>query len=99
MKTMKNRMEEPDSWAVIDNLDLEQEIEAEQQRFLFLAAVALLFWSHTMHEIRSQCDQQNNGSISDLLDWNDHVTKLLHRHLSCLWSLLFKCFCNHSNFP
>ena len=34
--TMTNRLEEPDSWAVIDNLDLEQEIEAEQQSFCFL---------------------------------------------------------------
>ena len=40
---MTNRLEEPDSWAVIDNLDLEQEIEAEQQKFLFLAAVELSF--------------------------------------------------------
>ena len=37
--TMTNRPEEPDSWDVIDNLD----IEAEQQSFLLIAAVALSF--------------------------------------------------------
>ena len=37
--TMTNGPEEPDSWAVIDNLD----IEAEQQSFLLIAAVALSF--------------------------------------------------------
>ena len=36
---MTNRQEEPDSWDVIDNLD----IEAEQQSFLLIAAVALSF--------------------------------------------------------
>ena len=37
---MKNRMEEPNSWAVIDTLDSEQEIDY-QQSFVLLAAVAL----------------------------------------------------------
>ena len=38
--TMTNRLEEPDSWDVIDNLDT----EAEQQSFLLIAVVALSFW-------------------------------------------------------
>jgi hypothetical protein len=38
--TMTNRLEEPDSWAVIDSLGLELEIQVEQQSFLLLAAVA-----------------------------------------------------------
>jgi len=37
--TMTNRPEGPDSWDFIDNLD----IEAEQQSFLLIAAVALSF--------------------------------------------------------
>ena len=36
---MTNQPEEPDSWDIIDNLD----IEAEQQRFLLIAAVELSF--------------------------------------------------------
>ena len=37
--TMTNQPEEPDSWDVIDNHDM----EAEQQSFLLSAAVALSF--------------------------------------------------------
>ena len=37
--TMTNRLEGPDSWDVIDNLDIEE----EQQCFLLIAAVALSF--------------------------------------------------------
>ena len=37
--TMTNQPEEPDSWDIIDNLD----IEAEQPSFLLIAAVAFSF--------------------------------------------------------
>ena len=58
--TMRNRPEESDSWDVIDNLD----IEAEQQSFLLIAAVALSFLE-SYDETRSQCKFQN-GSINEL---------------------------------
>jgi hypothetical protein len=61
---MTNRLVEPDSWAVIDTLDSEQEIH-DQQRFLLLAAVALSFWNHPMDETQSQCNQQNVSINSD----------------------------------
>ena len=38
---MTNRLEEPESWAVIDTFDSEQEIQHDQQSFLLLAAFAL----------------------------------------------------------
>ena len=76
--TMTNQLEEPDSWAVIANLDLEQEIEEEQQRFLFLAAVALSFlesyYAQNSKPVRSAKGENQQ------LDWNDHVTQLLHEN-------------------
>ena len=71
---MTNRPEEPDSWAVIDNLD----IEVEQQSFLFIAAVALSFL---------ESYEQNSKPVRipkwehQRIDWNEHVTKLLHENI------------------
>ena len=69
--TTSNRPEELDSWDVIDNLD----IEAEQQSFLLIAAVALSFLeSYERNSKPVQIPKWEHQRI----DWNEHVTKLLH---------------------
>ena len=72
--TITNRPEEPDSWDVmIDNLD----IEAEQQSFLLVSAVAFSFL---------ESSEQNSKPVRipkwehQRIDWNEHVTKLLHEN-------------------
>ena len=71
--TMTNRPEEPDSWDVIDNLD----IEAEQQSFLLIAAVALSFLeSYERNSKPVRIPKWEHQQI----DWNEHVTKLLHEN-------------------
>ena len=89
--TMTNRLEEPDSWAVIDNLDLEQEIEAEQQKFLFLAVVALSFLES--YYARNLKPVQSAKWEHQQLDWNYHVTKCLHKFY-CEFHMSFQAF-NH----
>ena len=70
---MTNRPEEPDSWDVIDNLD----IEAEQQSFLLIAAVALSFLeSYERNSKPVRIPKWEHQRI----DWNEHVTKLLHEN-------------------
>ena len=65
--TMTNRPEEPHSWAVIDNLDC----------ILLLAAIALSFLESYGQNLKAvQAEKWEH----QWLDWNDHVTKLLHEH-------------------
>jgi hypothetical protein len=70
---MKNRPEEPDSWDVIDNLA----IKVEQQSFLLVAAVAFSFlesYERNWKTVRiTKWEYQR-------IDWNEHVTKLLHEN-------------------
>ena len=78
-KIMTNRLEEPNwCWAVIDNLDLEQEIEAEQYSFLFLGALALSFLES--YYPRNLKPVQSAKWEHQRLDWHDHVTKLFHEN-------------------
>ena len=77
MTIMKNRPEEPDIWAVIENIDLEQEKQAEQQSFLLLAVVELSFLESYG---RNQKPVQSAKWEHQRLDWNDHVIKLLQEN-------------------
>ena len=78
-KTKTNQLQELDCWDVIDSLDLEQEIEAEQQSFLFLATVALSFLES--YYAQNSKPVQSAKWDHQRLDWNDHVTKLLHENM------------------
>ena len=70
---MRNRPEESDSWDVVDNLD----IEAEQQSFLIIAAVALSFLESYERNLKPvRIPKWKHQQI----DWNEHVTKLLHEN-------------------
>ena len=68
-----NRPEEPDGWDFIGNLD----IEAEQQSFLLIAAVAFSFLES--YEQNSKPVQIPKW-VHQQIDWNEHVTKLLHEN-------------------
>ena len=83
---MTNRPEEPDSWDVIDNLD----IEAEQQSFLLIAAVALLFLeSYERNSKLVRIPKWEHQRI----DWNKHVTKLLHKNrFHCEYCMSLEAF-------
>ena len=70
--TTTTRPEEPESWDVIDNLDK----EAEQQSFLFFAAVTLSFlesYERNSKPVRIPKWEQR-------IVWNEHVKKLLHEN-------------------
>ena len=83
---MKNRLEEPPgSWDVIDNRDL----EVEQQCFLFIAAVALSFLESYERDSKPvRIPKWGHQRI----EWNEHVTKLLHKKIHREYCMTLEAF-------